>query len=205
MTTAAGSRVPALRHFSGQRVTLRDLCLSYLDPLGYWLQPGHAWHRLDGPYYPPPTPDEIAAMHDKWQRAITAQDWPPLRQRLVIACAADDTLLGMVSRYWISEETHWTAIGISIYDPGNWSQGLGYEALGLWCQYLFDREPRFVRLDLRTWSGNRGMVRLAEKLGFTREAVFRMARIVDGQYYDGLGYGILRSEWDAQFPGGFGG
>ena len=31
----------------------------------------------------------------------------------------------------------------------------------------------------------------------------RRARIVDGDYYDGLGYGILREEWAARYPRGF--
>jgi len=47
------------------------------------------------------------------------------------------------------------------------------------------------------------MMKVGEKLGFTKEAVFRMARIVEGEYYDGLGYGILRTEWKERYPEGF--
>ncbi len=47
------------------------------------------------------------------------------------------------------------------------------------------------------------MIKVAEKLGFTKEAVFRMARIVEGEYYDGLGYGVLRTEWEERFVKGF--
>ncbi len=39
------------------------------------------------------------------------------------------------------------------------------------------------------------MMALAEKLGFKKEAEYRKARIVDGQYYDSVSYGILREEW----------
>lgn len=46
------------------------------------------------------------------------------------------------------------------------------------------------------------MIRLAAKLGFQEEARFRKARIVNGEYYDGLGYGILREEWAGRFPRG---
>jgi len=60
-----------------------------------------------------------------------------------------------------------------------------------------------VRLDLRTWSGNRGMMRLAEKLGYAQEARFRRARLVTGAYYDGMGYGVLREEWQRWYPHGF--
>jgi len=133
-----------------------------------------------------------------WKRKIEEDDYPTPRMRLCIADNETDTIMGTVTRYWISEPTHWTAIGIAIWNPDNWGKGFGTEALHLWCDYLFTAEPNFVRLDARTWSGNHGMMRLAEKLGFTREATFRKARIVDGTYYDGLGYGILRSEWFAR-------
>jgi putative hydrolase of HD superfamily len=56
---------------------------------------------------------------------------------------------------------------------------------------------------MRTWSGNIGMIKVAEKLGFTKEAVFRMARIVEGEYFDGLGYGILRTEWEERYARDF--
>jgi len=90
-----------------------------------------------------------------------------------------------------------------IFDENYWSKGLGFEAMGLWSQYLFDEIPEIVRLDMRTWSGNIGMMRLAEKLGFTLEARFRDARIVKGKYYDSIGYGILRKEWNTLYPKGF--
>lgn len=88
-------------------------------------------------------------------------------------------------------------------NPAAWGHGIGYEALGLWCDYLFKVMPTLARLDLRTWSGNPGMMRLAQKLGYKEEACFRKARIVRGRYYDRPGYGMLREEWDARYPGGF--
>lgn len=185
----------------GKKITLRDWTLADLDPYAHWLAPGHHWQRLDGPYYPGPTPDEIPSLIEKTRARINAGNWSTPRTRLVIARA--DRLIGIVSRYWISEETNWSAVGITIYDPALWGQGIGYEALGLWSDYLFRAAPEWVRLDLRTWSGNHGMMRLALKLGYQEEARFRMARIVDGQYYDGMGYGVLRREWEARYPGGF--
>ncbi len=47
------------------------------------------------------------------------------------------------------------------------------------------------------------MMRLATKLGYREEARFRRARIVAGAYHDGLGYGILREEWEQAHPHGF--
>jgi putative hydrolase of HD superfamily len=57
--------------------------------------------------------------------------------------------------------------------------------------------PQIARLDLYTWSGNIGMQKTALKLGYKEEARFRNARIVEDIYYDSLGFGILRKEWEA--------
>lgn len=187
---------------SGNTITLRDWTLDDVDVYAGWLTPEHVWHRLDGPYYPKPTANEIPALIERHRERISKAGWESPRSRLVIA--RNDLLIGVVSRYWIGAETNWLAVGIVIYDPDEWRQGIGYEALGLWSDYLFREMPGIVRLDLRTWSGNIGMMRLALKLGYLEEARFRMARIVDGEYYDGLGYGVLRSEWQQKYPNGFG-
>jgi putative hydrolase of HD superfamily len=187
----------------GKRLSVRDLNIFDLEALSYWMQPGRAWQKTDGPYYPRASVVQVAKRIRGYRQEIISQSWPDVREKLVIADAVENTVVGMVSRYWISRETNWTAVGIGIYDPQNWGKGYGYEALGLWCQYLFNNEPTFVRLDLRTWSGNYGMMKVAEKLGFQKEAVFRMARIVESKYYDGLGYGVLRTEWDELYPEGF--
>ena len=112
-------------------------------------------------------------------------------------------LIGRVSRYWQSEETDWLSLGVVIYDSAHWGRGLGTEALGLWTEHVFEAMPQLVRLDLRTWSGNPGMMRVAEKLGYREEARFRKARVVDGEHYDGMGYGVLREEWSELYPRGF--
>jgi RimJ/RimL family protein N-acetyltransferase len=65
--------------------------------------------------------------------------------------------------------------------------------------YVFDNTPAH-RLDFATWSGNWGMCRVGDKLGWTRESVFREARVVRGQRYDSVTYGVLRSEWLRRGP-----
>ncbi len=191
---------------AGLRLCLRDLIPTDLYAHQYWMQPGHRWQELDGPYYPtppPPTDEELEIEKNKLEKQIRENSFPEPRRFLVIADGNSDEYLGRVTWYWISHETNWPAIGIVIFDPDHWGNGLGYEALGLWIDYLFQAEPLFVRLDLRTWSGNESMMKLAGKLGFAQEARFRNARIVDGKLYDGMGYGLLREEWIELHPDGF--
>lgn len=189
----------------GRKVILRDWQPADVDPYAAWLQPGHRWQELDGPYYAGPDDEEIAAMVGRLRERIQNNEWGNPRSALVIAGREDDRLLGCVSWYWQSKAAGppWISLGIVIYDPAQWGRGLGYEALGLWCDYLWQAIPDLVRLDLRTWSGNAGMMRLAQKVGFVEEARFRQARWVNGRFYDSMGYGILRTEWQARYPAGF--
>lgn len=187
----------------GVKVVLRDWREADLDRYAYWLNPGHRWQELDGPYYPKPNPAELTSLIGRERAQIQADDAPSPRTTLVVADSETDELMGRVSWYWESIETFWPGIGISIFDPARWGQGIGYEALGLWSDYLFRELPNIMRLDLRTWSGNVGMMHLAEKLGYKEEARFRKARVVNGLYYDGLGYGVLRDEWQQMYPQGF--
>lgn len=188
---------------NGKQIVLRDWRVEDLHAWAHWMQPHQRWHELDGPYYAKPNVQEIPALVERRRAAIENNDLSTPRTSLVIAARERDTLLGTGSWYWESEETWWVSVGVSIFDPAYWQRGIGYEALGLWSQYLFDTLPQIVRLDLRTWSGNVGMMRLALKLGYREEARFRMARIVNGVYYDGMGYGVLRSEWHARYAQGF--
>ncbi len=177
------------------QISLRDWQMKDLETERFWQQPHHQWHLTDGPYYPKRTSDEVDTYINRLSLKIQQTDFPTTRAHLPIVDLETDKQIGRVSCYWESIETNWLCIGISIYDPEYWNQGIGFEALTLWCNYLFYSDLNLVRLDIRTWSGNYGMMRLAEKLGFTKEAVFRNARIVNGLYYDSIGYGVLKEEW----------
>lgn len=178
---------------SGEKYCLRDWTEADLTPYRIWLRPGNEWEKTDAPYYPPFTPDEADEHVANFLAVNNDDSQVPLR--LAISPIDSRELIGSVSRYWISQETHWMAAGIAIFDPQYWGKGVGSEALTLWTDFLFDAMPELVRLDLQTWSGNTGMMKLAEKLGFQQEARYRNARIVNGEYYDAIGYGVLREEW----------
>lgn len=190
-------------NISGKNILIRDWQLNDLERYAHWQQPGHTWQDYDGPYFARPKAEKIPSIINQLRKQIEAKKWETIRHTLVIARKSDDVLIGRVNWYWQSQETNWLSIGIAVYDPANWRQGIGFEALGLWCDYLWDAMPTIVRLGLATWSGNTRMMRLAEKLGFQEEARHRKARIVDGRYYDSMGYGILREDWQALYPDGF--
>ena len=187
----------------GSQIVLRDWIVEDLVAYEYWQTKDLEWKKWDAPYYPLASADCLRKGLQKRREFILKQDFPNPRQSLVITDKNSNQFLGIVSWYWESEETNWSSNGIVLFDVKHRNKGIGFEALGLWNQYLFDSMPAIVRLDLRTWSGNIGMMRLAEKLGYSLEATFRKARIVEGKYFDSIGYGVLREEWQDLYPNGF--
>lgn len=184
----------------GQKIELRDWRLSDVEPYREWNRPGLDWQSLDGPYYRSEI-DESLEIAEGLRRTIGQQDFNSPRMRLAVVDLATHRLIGAVSSYWESKETLWLCAGITLFDPKFWGKGIGFESLGLWCDYLFKHRQEIVRLDMRTWSGNQGLIALAKKLGFKQEACFRKARIVNKEYFDGLGFGILRRVGATQSTG----
>ena len=117
---------------------------------------------------------------------------PPAQ--LVVADGVTGGFCGVVSWYWESRETDWARMGVVLHDPMIRGRGAGSAALEQWITLLF-ASTAWRRLDLATWSGNTAMCRVAEGLGLVREATFRRARVVDGEIYDSVVYGVLREEW----------
>ena len=137
------------------------------------------------------------------RKEILDADWLVPRKQVVIADLATDRFIGTTNWNWRLKETNWRNVGIDIYDPRKWGKGLGFEALGLWTEHLFDALPKIVRLGVSTWSGNVRIVGLAKKLGYLEEACHRRAVIVEGEYYDSVDYGVLLEEWKDRYPNGF--
>lgn len=179
----------------GNKVVLRNWIVEDLTEFRKWSTGHHSWMDLNGPYYPQLTLEELEQQLNAIQKIIRANSFRKDIKNLVIADSESNRFIGTVNWYWQSQETNWLSIGICLYDEEHWGKGIGFEAMGLWCDHLWEVFPEIARLDLRTWSGNTGMMKLAEKLGFQLEARFRKARVVNGKYYDSIGYGLLREEW----------
>ncbi len=182
----------------GKQIVLRDWKQKDLSEYQFWFSGKKRWMDFDAPYFQKPTAETVQKRILELKQKIENHNLSSPRERLVIATLKNDQLIGTVNWYWQSQETHWKSIGIAIYNEEYWSKGIGKEALELWIEYLFLECKEIVRLDLRTWSGNERMINLSRKLGFKEEARFRKARIVEGQYYDSVGMGLLREEWQNQ-------
>ncbi len=86
-------------------------------------------------------------------------------------------------------------MGIVLYSVDRWGKGIGTDVLRAWMNHLFTTMP-LVRVGFTTWSGNKRMIRVGEKLGMQMEARLRKVRYYNGEYYDSIRMGILREEWE---------
>ena len=85
-------------------------------------------------------------------------------------------------------------LGAKIGDPNYWGGGYGTDALLLLIDYAFDWLD-MRKIWLGTTSYNARVMRQMEKVGFRLEACERQQAYMDGAWYDGLIYGMLREEW----------
>ncbi|MDD2917069.1 MAG: GNAT family protein [Candidatus Gracilibacteria bacterium] len=175
---------------------LRELQLDDLNDYLKYTHPSREYRKYNGPYFKQETEEELGELIERYREKLNQGEHNVLRNKKLIVNKATDEIIGEVNWYWKSEETLWMELGIVIFNEKYWGQGIGYIALKMWISEKFKEDPRLVRLGLTTWSGNIGMMKLSEKLGFKKEAVYRKARIVNGEYFDSVSYGILREEWE---------
>lgn len=94
----------------------------------------------------------------------------------------DDRALGTLTAY--RQLAHGTAdIGILMGERSVRGQGLGAEAFGLLADWLAT-QPGMRKLTCGTLACNTGMLRVAEKAGFTEEGRRRAQELVDGVAHD---------------------
>ena len=176
-------------------IVLRELELKDLEDYLYWNHPSREFHKFNGPFYGKRNEDELIKYIQDLKLLLLKGEKSVLKNKKIIANEDTDEIIGSVSWYWESQETFWMEVGIAIFNDDYWGHGIGYKALKMWIDEIFIQNPKLIRIGLSTWSGNERMMKLAEKIGLKKEAVYRKARIVDNQYYDSVSYGILKEEW----------
>jgi RimJ/RimL family protein N-acetyltransferase len=103
-------------------------------------------------------------------------------------------LIGFARLYWIDWYHGSAMLHLGIAAPADRGQGYGAEAMGLLLRFAFD-ECNQHRLSALIPAYNLGAMRFFERHGFTVEVRRRQAVARDGQRWDVLQYGLLRSEW----------
>lgn len=120
----------------------------------------------------------------------------PNSRLFAIRTKADDTFIGNSAIVGLNHITHCAEIGINLAHPDYQGKGFGGEVMLLTMRFGFE-QFNLNKINLRVMSFNSRAIRLYEKLGFQHEARERDYFFHDGNYFDNLAMGILRSEWEA--------
>lgn len=135
--------------------------------------------------------------NDERGRAMVARDLSLTTQdylRLGIEPADSGRLLGTCALWGINAQCRRAEIGYALAARA-WGQGYMHEALAALLDYAFT-DLNLNRLEVDTDARNERSARLLERLGFSKEGLFRERCIVDGEVSDSAMYGLLQREWN---------
>jgi len=102
--------------------------------------------------------------------------------------------IGTIQLYDFNDHDKSCKLGIRIGDKAYWSRGYGRDAVNTIVEYAF-MNLSINRVDLRVYEYNERAARCYEKCGFKLEGRSRKSAFIDGDYYDELLMGLLKSEF----------
>ena len=175
----------------GEKVILRSASMEDLETCYYW---EHEEEKQEAAKWNSPFALPEKEAKDEFIAAWNGYEvFPNIPGLLVVE--ANGEIIGEVDADWVDKHNNWLEVGVVIYKPEYWGGGYGAEAFRLYIDYLFSNTS-IHRLGITTWSGNTRMIKVAQKIGMKEEARIRQVRMVNGEYYDAVKMGILRSEWE---------
>ena len=179
----------------GEHVSLRYLFPSDVDRYVRWQTHGE-WRVYDAPWegvHTNLTKEKEARIRMQFLERYTYDQSSPPRRAMI--ATKGGKALGWVNRYVNERFQDAWFVGINICEDEYLDRGFGTEALGLWIDYLFSNSCSH-RIGLDTWSFNERMMRVAEKPGFVYEGAQRELIKWQGEWLDGVHFGMLRGEWE---------
>ena len=169
-------------------IVLRDMMESDIEDYVRWFTSETEWGDWDAPWEPLEPVSEEEARREWTERFQRLQNRPPEALRWKFEIEAEGRHVGWVSAYtdlgYVENEEGIPAIGLDIPDPGDRRKGYGTQAIQ---QYMaYSRDHGFSSFYTQTWSGNTGMMKTTEKLGFQEVAREKDCREVGGKKYDAV-------------------
>jgi RimJ/RimL family protein N-acetyltransferase len=102
--------------------------------------------------------------------------------------------IGTIQLYDFNEQDKSCKLGIRIGDKNYWSKGYGGDSVNTIVEYAFT-SLGIYRVDLRVYEYNARAAHCYEKCGFKLEGRTRKSAYIDGEYYDEILMGLLKSDF----------
>ncbi len=183
-----------------KNIILRDMIESDIEDYVRWFTTQTEWFDTDAPWETIKSDEETE--RNSWREYYEyVKDIPDDVCRPKFEIEWNGRHIGWVSSYLVDENYEWVgqpqdgqtvyrAIGIDICESDVWGNGVGTNALRAFMKYLFNSGEDV--LYTQTWSGNRPMLRCAEKLGFAECNRNVGIREVNGKKYDGITFRLIK-------------
>lgn len=102
--------------------------------------------------------------------------------------------IGTIQLYDFNEQDKSCKLGIRIGDRNYWGKGYGEDAVNTLLEYAFMKIDIY-RVTLRVYEYNERAVKCYLKCGFQYEGRLRHSAYIDGEFYDEIIMGILKSDF----------
>ena len=104
--------------------------------------------------------------------------------------------IGWVNYYHLERQAKRVYVGICLPEEEMWGKGYGTKAVSLLVDHLFG-EMELKEVRTATWTGNKRMVRCAEKCGFreTGRTPYEAEYSVRGEPLERIEFSISRAQW----------
>ena len=173
--------------FQGENVRLTALSPDDLSDVALWQEDSEYLRMFDAR----PACPKTEAQLERWLEDMQKD---PNAYLFAIRLVESDEIIGFVEIDGILWAHRHGCLGIGIGDRAYWGRGYGAEAARLAISFAFD-ELSFHRIQATVFGYNARSQALFQRLGFTREGVYREHVRRDGQWHDMYLYGILDGEW----------
>lgn len=114
--------------------------------------------------------------------------------KLMLITDKAGNLIGELDNFKTSPNIQGSEAGYRIFRKEDMGKGYMTEALQLFSAYLYQTNPKMLRLTLLIRSDNIGSIKVAEKCGYVNEGTLRNAWVDDGRPYSMEIYSLLRDE-----------
>jgi len=174
--------------FIGERVLLRGLELSDVDELmKYWNTTAVKEFLYSNA--PNSREEELEWIRNTWKKRREGKSYV-----FAIVLREKDLYIGNIEVTIMNQIARRGEIGIVIFNPNYWSQGLGSEALELLLSFSFG-ELNLNSVELQVFEKNVKAQKCYLKLGFKEVGRRRQALFTKGTFIDLLILDLLREEW----------
>ena len=168
-------------------IILRDMLESDISDYVRWFTSETDWMDYDAPWEDKGSSiDEVLKSWTEYYQSV--KDLPKDETRWKFEIEYNGQHIGWVSRYfdleYLDNKEGIPAIGIDIPEKSIYNHGVGTEALKQFMDYL--NKKGYERFYIQTWSGNKRMIHVAQKLGFKVCFVKKNHRLINGETYDAV-------------------